>query len=146
MTQRFTGWHMFAILVAMFGAIIAVNFVMARAAIRTFGGTVVDNSYVASQQYNRYLAEARAQEALGWTIAPGLDTARRVTIATNAPASATLSATIHHPLGRAADQAPTFTRQGSGFISAAPLPAGRWQLRIVLRDGDRSARFENELK
>lgn len=146
MTRHFTGWHMFAILVAMFGTIVAVNFVMARSAIRTFGGTVVDNSYVAGQHYNRYLAEARAQAALGWTAMPSLDAQRRVVIATNAPAGATASATIHHPLGRAADQALTFTRQGAGFVSATPLPAGRWQLRITLRGGDRSARFEGDLR
>lgn len=146
MTKNFTGWHMFAILFAMFGTIVAVNFVMARSAIRTFGGTVVDNSYVAGQQYNRYLAQARAQQALGWTATPSLDAQRRVVIATNAPAGATGAATIHHPLGRAPDQALAFTRHGARFVSATPLPAGRWQLRIELRDEAHRARFEDELK
>ncbi|AQR72636.1 FixH family protein [Sphingomonas sp. LM7] len=146
MTRNFTGWHMFAILFAMFGTIVAVNFVMARAAIRTFGGTVVDNSYVASQHYNRYLAEARAQRALGWTATASLDAQRHVVLATNVPAGTAASATIHHPLGRAPDQALAFTRRGAGFVSTTPLPAGRWQLRIELRDGAHSARFEDALK
>ena len=52
MTKPFTGWHMTAILVGFFSTVIAVNVYMAHAAISTFGGTVVDNSYVASQEFN----------------------------------------------------------------------------------------------
>ncbi len=66
-TKRFTGRHMAAIMFAFFGVVIAVNVTMATFATRTFGGTVVDNSYVASQKYNGWLAEARRQERLGWT-------------------------------------------------------------------------------
>ncbi|MGE0776676.1 MAG: FixH family protein, partial [Sphingomonadaceae bacterium] len=56
MTRSFTGRHMAIILIAFFGVVIAVNFYMARMAIGTFGGTVVDNSYVASQRFNGWLA------------------------------------------------------------------------------------------
>lgn len=68
MTRPFTGWHMTGIVVAMFGLVIAVNVLMASYAIGTFGGTVVDNSYVASQRFNDWLAEARAQRALKWNV------------------------------------------------------------------------------
>ncbi|WP_404338537.1 FixH family protein [Sphingomonas sp. MMS12-HWE2-04] len=146
MTQRFTGWHMFGILVGMFGIIIAVNFVMARAAIRTFGGTVVDNSYVASQHYNRWLAEARAQKALGWTATTSLDPARHVAIASNAPANALVTATVHHPLGREADRGLTFVHKDGRFLSSAPIPQGRWQLRITVQGGGHVARFEEDLQ
>jgi nitrogen fixation protein FixH len=54
--RRFTGRHMTGILVAFFGVVMTVNFTMAYVAISGFGGTVVDNSYVASQNYNRWLA------------------------------------------------------------------------------------------
>ena len=64
----FTGRHMAAILIAFFGVVMTVNFIMARFALSTFGGTVVDNSYVASQSFNEWLAESRAQKALGWTV------------------------------------------------------------------------------
>ena len=57
--RRFTGYHMAAILVAFFGVIIAVNMVMATLATRTFGGVVVENSYVASQEFNGWLKDAR---------------------------------------------------------------------------------------
>ena len=46
MTMRFTGWHMAAILLGFFGLVVAVNLYMAHTAISTFGGTVVENSYV----------------------------------------------------------------------------------------------------
>eukprot|EP01035_Chromulina_nebulosa_P040301 gene40301-54499_t len=57
---------MTAIMCAFFAVVIGVNMLMASDAIRTFGGTVVDNSYVASQQYNGWLAEARVQRLYGW--------------------------------------------------------------------------------
>ena len=52
MPRTFTGRHMTMVLVAFFGTIIVVNFTMARFASSTFGGVVVENSYVASQHFN----------------------------------------------------------------------------------------------
>src|SRR5690606_16942867 len=66
--KTFTGRHMTLILVAFFGVVIAVNLVMATLASRTFGGLVVQNSYVESQKFNSYLEAARQDEALGWTL------------------------------------------------------------------------------
>ena len=60
--RPFTGYHMTAILVAFFGVVIVVNFVMARYAVATFGGTVVDNSYVASQEFNGWLKGLTVQK------------------------------------------------------------------------------------
>src|SRR3546814_4880371 len=64
--RPFTGRHAAMILIAFFGVVISVNIVMASFALSTFGGTVVDNSYVASQHYNEWLARADAQDRLGW--------------------------------------------------------------------------------
>ena len=64
MTRPFTGRHMFATLVVFFGIVIAVNFTMASYATTTFGGLVVENSYVASQKFNRWLDEAAAEGAV----------------------------------------------------------------------------------
>ena len=85
MTRRFTGWHMTAIMIAFFGVIITVNMTMAVFATRTFGGKVVENSYVASQQFNEWLAAARAQEKLGWKHELSLDGERKVVVAVSAP-------------------------------------------------------------
>lgn len=147
MTRRFTGWHMFAILIAFFGVVIAVNLVMATFATRTFGGTVVDNSYVASQEYNRWLAAARAQQEMGWTHRVALDPARRVTVSasavTGAPLEgATVMAVARHPLGRTADVPIRFDMVTPGtFRAATPLPAGRWLVHLTIRRGADEARL-----
>jgi nitrogen fixation protein FixH len=139
--RRFTGWHMTGLLVAFFLVVIAVNIVMATIAVRSFGGTVVDNSYVESQRFNRYLAQARAQEGLGWRDWVGLDDARHVTLsltdgAGEVIARARVTAVAQHPLGRAPDLSLAFREIAPGrYASEQALPVGRWQLRLVVRHG-----------
>lgn len=140
MTRSFTGWHMAAILVAFFGVVVAVNLIMARYAIDTFGGTVVDNSYVASQNYNRWLAEADTQAKLGWAPKVSLDPARRVKliILKDEVPIANVAATgvAIHPLGRAASIPLTFTSTSNGTLLAnQDLPIGRWRVQLSLRKG-----------
>jgi nitrogen fixation protein FixH len=53
--RTFTGWHMALILIGFFAVVVGVNLLMARFASSTFGGVVVENSYVASQQFNGWL-------------------------------------------------------------------------------------------
>ncbi len=64
--RPFTGAHMLAVMLAFFGVVVGVNVVLAVAANTSWTGFVVENSYVASQEYNARLAATRAQEALGW--------------------------------------------------------------------------------
>jgi nitrogen fixation protein FixH len=142
-TQRikpFTGRHMVYIMIAFFGVIIAVNLTMATLASRTFGGKVVENSYVASQKFNDWLAESRAQERLGWTTQVRVDRARRVTVkvatANGTLAGATVEAIARHPLGRAPERILHFTEDQGGFYrSGHALPLGRWQLHFAIRRG-----------
>lgn len=138
MTRTFTGHHMTAILVAFFGVVIAVNFYMARVAVSTFGGTVVDNSYVASQHFNRWLAEARAQKALGWKADVAVDGQRRTEIDLSTSGVALRGAAVigvaRHPLGRAPDVALNFSALAPGrFRSVETLPAGRWLVHLSIR-------------
>ena len=104
MTRRFTGRHMAVVICTFFGVVIAVNLLMATLATRTFGGTVVDNSYVASQKFNGWLAEARAQQALGWQEEVWLDDSRRaeVTISMGGRPldGSAITGSARHPLGR----------------------------------------------
>ena len=145
MIREFTGRHMLFVMFGMFGTIITVNLVMARYAVETFGGTVVDNSYVASQDYNRWLAEARVQKELGWTIAARRLPDERVQV-TATPKRGFLSGTAQHPLGRAPDQSLRFEQTGAGqWTSAGPLTAGRWRLRLTLASSGKSARFTAEI-
>lgn len=134
-TPAFTGRTFLAIMVAFFGVVIAVNITMARLASGTFGGTVVDNSYVASQKFNGWIAQGRAQDRLGWATPLSLDAGRHVVV--TVPGSAfTASGSAHHPLGRAADVPLAFAPDGKGrLVSTTALPAGRWQVRLEIRSG-----------
>jgi nitrogen fixation protein FixH len=142
----FTGRHMAAILIGFFSVVVAVNLTMASLASNSFSGTVVDNSYVASQKYNSWLASARAQEQLGWATTVSLDNRRRVVIgvsATGGPGTGlAASGTARHPMGGAADVPLRFTGNGTGqLVSTTALPAGRWQLRLEVRDGRHAKRL-----
>ncbi|PBB14144.1 cytochrome oxidase [Mesorhizobium loti] len=66
-TREFTGRHMLLIILGFFGVVIAVNLTMATLASKSWTGLVVENTYVASQQFNKKAEEGRAQAALGWT-------------------------------------------------------------------------------
>lgn len=145
---RFTGRHITVILVAFFGVVIAVNVLMARLATSTFGGVTVENSYVASQHFNRWLDEADAERALGWQAAvlraPDGHLAVRLTGVPAGPAKVT--AVARHPLGRLPDQPLQFAASGDGgFTSTSALPEGRWTLRLQVQAGGKQWRTESEL-
>ncbi|MEQ1547425.1 MAG: FixH family protein [Chakrabartia sp.] len=140
MIRRFTGWHMTAILVSFFGIVVAVNLLMARYAVGTFGGTVVDNSYVASQNYNRWLAEADNQAKLAWKPHVALDLSRRVQLSVtkdNAPLlDVTATGAAIHPLGKAPSITLTFMPAQNGILYAQQiLPTGRWRVQLSIRKG-----------
>lgn len=142
-TRPFTGRHMSIIMVAFFGVVIAVNLFMARMAGSSFTGIVVENSYVASQHYNRWLAEARAEEKLGWKATARRDADGHLVIAlSGAPAGAQVSADAWHPLGRMPDHALRFVPAGAGFRSVETIPAGRWRIRIAVKAAGRLWRTE----
>lgn len=148
MTSQFTGRHMAGVLIAFFAVVIAVNVVMARFASSTFGGAVVDNSYVASQHFNRWLDEAARERTLGWRAeAKRLADARvEVTLSSGGAPVNGLAATARHPLGRLADRDLTFGALGGNrFVSRKPLPAGRWTLRLTASAGADTWRTEREI-
>ena len=149
--KPFTGRHMAMILIAFFGTVIIVNLVMARFAVTTFGGKVVENSYVASQHYNEWLKRAEAQERLGWDEAVVLDASRHVVLTVRKDGrplgNPVVSATVHHPVGRAAPVALRFEpAAGDVLRSVEPLALGRWRLDLIVRDGTREARYRKELQ
>lgn len=148
MTRTFTGRHMFAILAAFFGVVIVVNFTMATFASTTFGGVVVENSYVASQHFNRWLDEAADEKALGWEATAARTASGRVAIdLAGAPAGASLMANARHPLGTLPDQALHFESiGGTRFLSREKLPAGRWTLRLEARAGKQVWRAEEPIR
>ena len=137
MRKEFTGRHMAAILVTGFGIVVAVNFTMATIATRGFGGVVVENSYVASQKYNGWLEEARAQEKLGYSAEVTRDAEGHLVVTTSdVPEYATASAEIRRPLGKAERRSISFERIGPELLrSSEPVPTGRWTVRLTLQNG-----------
>ncbi|MFA7440915.1 MAG: FixH family protein [Sphingomonadaceae bacterium] len=149
--RPFTGKHAALTICAFFGVIIAVNLVMAWNAIRTFSGTVIDNSYVASQNYNSWLAEARAQEELGWNIAPDAGSDGRVVLTAESMGEPmpgmTLTAVASHPFGHSAEQHLAFDAMADGrYRAQTALSPGRWQLRIEARRDGHIARYLHEVR
>jgi len=137
----FTGRHMTIIMVAFFGVVIAVNFYMASLASSSFTGIVVENSYVASQHFNRWLDEARTEDKLGWKAAARRDASGHVALTlTGVPVDARVTGTAWHPLGRSADRILHF---GPGLTSQETIPAGRWRIRIEVTAGGRRWRAED---
>jgi nitrogen fixation protein FixH len=149
MTHSFTGRHMALAMIGFFSVVIAVNIVMATIAERSFGGTVVDNSYVASQRFNAWLDAAARQDSEGWT----LSTAHRgghlvVAIATRGAAvdGGALIARVSHPLGVLPERMMHFRPIGGGrYLSDEALPAGRWRLHLTLHAHGREMRFVEDL-
>lgn len=149
MTRPFTGRHMAAIIVGFFGVVIVVNIIMATLAVRTFGGTVVDDSYSAGQKFNDWLDDARRQKERGW----GADITRtdsgHLRVALDVPeglaATLRLNGSAIRPLGQHPETPLTFAPDAGGFVTTQPLPPGRWIVRLTVSDGDKLlARFEQE--
>jgi nitrogen fixation protein FixH len=146
--NKFTGKHMAAIFAGGFAVVIAVNLLMASIAVGSFHGTVVDNSYVASQNYNGWLKQAAASKALGWQAVPHRRDDGRVVVETLAvPAGARIIGTAEHPLGLRADTPLTFAPTGKGsWVSNQTLGEGRWQVRLAIRSGNEAWAGEVELR
>ena len=149
--RPFTGWHITAILIGFFVIVMAVNFTMARLALSSFGGKVVENSYVASQHYNELLARAEAQDRLGWQPSVWLDRTRHVRVTlTHDQARLPIEsaqAMIHHPLGQLPSQALMMVGDGQGgMISTKALPQGRWRIELAVTHAGDEARYRKDLK
>lgn len=127
--QQFTGIHMLCIMIAFFATIIVVNVTMAMLAGSSWSGLVVENSYVAGQDFNRRLQESREQLALalkGTLTARDGEVAYQLAGAKGKPVKATaVRAVFRHPVYETADWS----------IDLAAGNGGRFSGRHDLRDG-----------
>ncbi|WP_046119351.1 FixH family protein [Sinorhizobium sp. PC2] len=137
--RRFTGWHMVAVMALFFGTIISINFVMAWSASRSWSGLVVENAYVASQQFNGKLAETRAFAASGikgeLTAENGL---RYVLTRRGKPEREVdqVVAVLKRPVEAREDVRVELVRDGEGvFISTQALKPGQWIADVTSKAG-----------
>ncbi len=132
----FTGWHMLAILLAFFGTIISVNVLMAYYATSTWSGLVVQNTYVASQQFNGKAEGIRAMLATGikgkLTVAGG-EIRYNLAIPGKGPVDAdSVMAHFKRPVGEHQDFIAELMPAGNGdhVASHAVLP-GFWIAEVI---------------
>lgn len=136
----FTGWHMAGIMVLFFGTIISVNVFMAYNAVTTWSGLVVPNTYVASQQFNGKVAQARALAASGVNgrLAVTADGASyEVLDADGQPVEAdSLVLNFKRPVGEHQDFSIEMVAEGPGVfhVSREVLP-GHWIVEAIAERG-----------
>ncbi|MGV8988075.1 MAG: FixH family protein [Cypionkella sp.] len=138
--RPFTGRHMLVLTVSFFSVIIAVNAGLAYKAISTFPGLEVDDSYVASQTFDK---EKTAQEALQWHLKQGYDHAKRqlrldfTDVAGQAVTLRDIDVLVGRPTEAAQDQHLVMQQGADGVYAAGTeLPLGKWMLQIVAHAQD----------
>jgi nitrogen fixation protein FixH len=135
----FTGWHMLAVVLLFFGVVIGANVVLAVTATGTFPGLVVHNSYVASQEYNDLLAEARTREGVAWRMdldAPdGVVNVRFVDGDGRSQHYLLVTALAGRPSSALEDRAIEFIETAEGYRSPEPLSPGLWEIDVEARRG-----------
>lgn len=129
--REFTGKHMLAIMIAFFGVIFAVNFTMVYFARHSWTGLVVQNSYVASQEFNEKTAEMEASAALDVhptvTVEQGV---LKLALLTRAGEPVVATA-VKIALGRPSDDGEDFTvelaaKDAGHYEVAQQLGKGQW--------------------
>lgn len=135
---EFTGRHMLIIILAFFAVVIGANVWMSVAAIASWTGLVVENSYVASQEFNTKLKLAHARDALGWQGGLAYENGELVFFLTDGAGAPVrldgVTVEISRPIGIEGDRRLDLTVAGDGTHRiATALEAGVWNAAIVAR-------------
>ncbi|WP_439561289.1 FixH family protein [Roseinatronobacter sp.] len=135
---RMTGRKVLIIAVSAFGVILAANLTLAFNAVSTFPGLEVENSYVASQNFNEELA---AQLSLGWDVKASVEDGNlklAITDAQGAPVQvAHLDAVVGAATHVRADKTPDFRFVDGAYRAPVDIGQGNWNIRMhaVAADG-----------
>lgn len=138
--ETFTGWHMVAVMMLFFGTIISVNLTLAYFANRSWSGLIVENTYVASQQFNEDVAKNRAMEARGWAsdlFVEGGDVVYRLSDAAGTPVAAeTATLILQRPVNEHDDRVITLAYKEGRYAAAQSIAPGQWVARVTVQSGD----------
>ncbi|TMJ02027.1 MAG: FixH family protein [Alphaproteobacteria bacterium] len=150
-----TGRTVLLCLIGFFAVVFAVNGIMIRAAVSTFGGVETSSSYQAGLAFSREAAAAHAQDALHWRVTAQVRPARDATLveieardsAGRPLAGLTATAHLVHPNDRRADREVSLSEGATGqFRGSAGALVGQRDIIIELsRDGERLFRSRNRV-
>ena len=132
--KEFTGRHMLLITVAFFGVVICVNVLMAISASRTWTGLVVQNSYVASQEFQVKSDAAHRQNEAGWTMDIAYQDGRLIVqIAAEGRALELqkVEAFVRRPVGGQDDAIVPLSLGPNGYEGAIDLAPGVWDVTVT---------------
>jgi len=144
--REVTGRMVLICLIAFFGVVAAVNAIMMRAAVTTFGGLETESSYKAGLTFAREIAASEAQSARHWRVSAEVgavadDTVRIALTALDARQQPLVgydaTARLSHPSDRRRDQIVDLRPAGPGrFSGKGTASPGQWDLIIELTKGD----------
>ncbi|WP_350333947.1 FixH family protein [Coralliovum pocilloporae] len=140
-----TGWTVLYWILGFFAVIFLANAIFIYLALGSFPGVEVDSAYKAGQHYDDDLAQARAQDELGWSVDVSFDRTSNgrgsLSIKTADKAGKPLSdlqgtAILKHPTTEIADKPIELTAAGNGELSgiAEDVAPGNWILELTLTD------------
>ncbi|GEO15452.1 FixH family protein [Microvirga aerophila] len=140
-----TGRMVLFCLLAFFGTILAMNVVLVRVALSSFGGVETDSSYKAGLAFKNDIAASQAQDARHWAVEASLrheSGGTRVTVSTHDAeahplAGLSIEARLAHPTDKRRDVTIDLAETESGrFEGLADAPRGQWDLVIGLKRRD----------
>lgn len=153
-----TGRKVLATLLGFFALIILVNGAFVYFALNSFSGLTTENAYAKGLNYNRTLAQGRAQKAAGWKVTATVsrqdsDGAHvlnvRIRDGRDRPLdNLNLTGQLRRPSHAGDDLALQFEAVGQGSYRAiaAPKAPGQWDLRLLAQLGDAAGyRWEKRL-
>ncbi|HRO12030.1 FixH family protein [Amaricoccus sp.] len=140
MSGVLTGRRVALISAGFFLAFFIPNVVLTWTAVGTFSGVVVDDSYAASQEFDRRRA---AQVALGWTVAlehaDDVLTLRITDGAGRTVRPAGIAVTMGRPTTSRDDRALALEETPDGYAALARLGPGAWRAEISATAADGTA-------
>ncbi len=136
-----TGYHVLAILVAFFGVVIGVNLALAFFANSSWPGLVVENSYVASQNFDKDMKTARLQHAAGWKNDIALTRSElhiAISDGQGKPLPGlTVKVVLRRPATESQDTSHFLVDQGHGIYTApVAVGVGLWEADITAQGSD----------
>jgi nitrogen fixation protein FixH len=151
-----TGRKVLFAFVAFFAVVFSVNAIMVRFATSTFGGVDADRAYQVGLAFNREIAAAEGQNALGWDVQAHFaergtgrtELTLRIRDARDAvPAGIRVVSHLGHPGDRRRDREIAMTGNTQGvFTGVVDDAAGQWDLVLeVWREDQRMFRSVNRV-